>query len=236
MKWRILAWCTWVLAFAVHAETLVIPGAGTSEVVLKHLAEGFQRQYPQDQVQIPPSVGSAGGIKAVAGDEAIIGQASRSLREREVQAGLKQLVFAQDAVAFAVGEAVTVHGLSCEQLADIYSGRIDNWSVLGGPSMPIRVLVRETTESSYEILRRAFPLLQNIKVLEQAKLANHDYEMIELLGKYKTAIGWMTSSSLPSARPGVKLLAIDGASPSLSAKYRTKFSKPTGNPGISRRG
>lgn len=215
MKHWISALCAWLLAFAVHAETLTIPGSGANEALLKQLAEGFHRQYPQDEVQIPPSIGSGGGIKAVIGDEAIMARIGRPLREAEMKAGLKQWIFARDAVAFAVGEAVTVRALSSAQLADIYSGRINNWSALGGTDAPIRILVREADDTSYQILRRAFPPMQNITVVEQAKLVNHDYEMIELLDKYKTAIGWITASSLPDARTGVKLLAIDGVSPTL---------------------
>lgn len=223
MNYWVLAVCLWVLTFTVHAETLVIPGSGANETLLTQLAADFQRQYPKDQVQIPPSIGSSGGIKAIIGNEAIMARVARPLREAETKAGLKQWAFARDAVAFAVGESVTVRALSSSQLADIYSGRIDQWGALGGTNAPIRLLVRETTETSFEILRRAFPPLQNITILEQAKLVNHDQEMIDLLGKYKTAIGWMTASSLPSARAGVKLLAIDGASPSLTDMDNGKY-------------
>lgn len=223
MKGWILALCAWALAFTVHAETLVIPGSGASETLLTQLAVNFQRQYPKDQVQIPPSIGSSGGVKAVIGNEAIMARVARPLHEAETKAGLKQWIFARDAVAFAVGESVTVRAVSSSQLADIYSGRIDHWGALGGTHAPIRLLVRETTETSYEILRRAFPSLQNITVPASAKLVNHDHEMIDLLGKYKTAIGWMTASSLPSARAGVKLLAIDGASPSLTDMASGKY-------------
>lgn len=223
MKNCILALCVWALAFAAGAETLIIPGSGANEVLLKQLAEDFQHQYPSDQVQVPPSIGSSGGIKAVMNDETILARVGRPLREAEAKAGLKQWIFARDAIAFAVGEAVTVRSLSSSQLADIYSGRIDNWRTLGGADAPIRLLVREATETSAEILRRAFPALQKLDSLQQAKLVNHDYEMIELLDKYKTALGWMTASSLPSARTGIHLLAIDGASPTrpdmASGKY-----------------
>ncbi len=215
MKNWALALCLWILAFTIHAETLVIPGTGASEVLLKRVAEDFQRQYPQDRVQIPPSVGSSSGIKAVINNDAIMARVGRPLNETEANAGLKQWVFARDAVAFAVGESVTIHALSSNQLADIYSGQINNWSALGGPSAPIRVLVREATETSSKVLQRAFPSLQRIAMIESAKLVNHDYEMIDLLDKYKTALGWITASSLPGAHTGVKLLTIDGASPVL---------------------
>lgn len=223
MKRWILPLGIWALTFSVHAETLVIPGSGACEIVLQRLAEGFQRQYPQDPVQTPPSVGSSGGIKAVASDEAMIARVARPLHEAEAQAGLKQVVFARDAVVFAVGAAVTVDALSSRQLADIYSGRIDNWSTVGGTNAPIRVLVREATDACSEILKRAFPMLRDIHILEQAKLVNHDYEMIELLDKYKTALGWCPQSLLASAKTGVKPLTIDGVSPSLPNMANGKY-------------
>ena len=44
----------------VKAETLVIPGTGASETLLKKLAVSFNRKTPEHNVEIPPSVGSNG--------------------------------------------------------------------------------------------------------------------------------------------------------------------------------
>ncbi len=52
-------------AFAKPQEKLIITGTGSSIGVMKRMAGGFQKRYPNVTVSVPPSIGSTGGIKAV---------------------------------------------------------------------------------------------------------------------------------------------------------------------------
>ena len=49
----------------VYAETVKIGGTGFALGVMKMLAESFEKQYPGVKIQVFPSLGSSGGIKAV---------------------------------------------------------------------------------------------------------------------------------------------------------------------------
>jgi hypothetical protein len=56
----------WLLTWQVPglaAETLVIPGTGSCEAVLKGLAGAFNAAHPGLEVSIPPSIGSRGGAR-----------------------------------------------------------------------------------------------------------------------------------------------------------------------------
>lgn len=64
----------WVLilfaAPPAWGETLSIPGTGACEPILADLAAAFNKAHPGDQVVVPRSSGSGGGIQAVLKGEA----------------------------------------------------------------------------------------------------------------------------------------------------------------------
>jgi phosphate transport system substrate-binding protein len=200
---------------SVQAEPLEVPGTGAAETVLKALASEFNRLNPEHRVIVPPSVGSSGGIKAVINNEALLARVARPLKPQEAEAGISYLEFAKDAVVFAVGSRVTVDDLTVTQLTDIFSGKVTRWNQVGGDSAPIRLLVRESTETSFQIIKQHLTPFKTLSLSPRAKLANRDYETIELLDKYSTAIGWTTQSTLASAKTTLTGLGINGVKPTL---------------------
>lgn len=210
---RALALFACALATAAGADTLVIPGAGPPEAGLRALAAAFSKANPGTQVVVPPSTGIAGGIRAVSKGEAAMGRIARRLKDDEARSGLKEVVIAADAVVFAVGSQVGVTTLTHAQVLDVFSGRVDDWRALGAERGPIRVLVREPTEIAHQAIRRHVAGFGSVAFTEQAKLVNADFEMIELLDRFKTAIGWLTASSLTLSRTPVRAVALDGVAP-----------------------
>lgn len=210
---RALALFACVLATAAGAEPLVIPGAGPPEAGLRALGAAFSKANPGTRVVVPPSTGIAGGIRAVSKEEAVIGRIARRLKDDEIRSGLKQVVIAADAVVFAVGSQVGVKTLTHAQVLDVFSGRLDDWQALGAERGPIRVLVREPTEIAHQAIRRHVAGFESIAFTEYAKLVNADFEMIESLDRFKTAIGWLTASSLTLSRTPVRAVALDGVAP-----------------------
>ena len=192
------------------AAELVIPGSGDCEFILNRLAAEFEKAHPGRRVQVPPSTGSTGGVKAVLQNDAVLARVARPLKPEESQAGLKHVVFARDAVVFAVGEKVTVKSLTAVQLADLFGGRVTNWREVGGEPGPVRLVVREEGETSIVQLRARLEPFRTLKMGENAKMVSKTGEMIELLTRYKTSIGWATNSAVLAAGQGARALAIDG--------------------------
>ena len=64
---------------AASAETrkLDIVGTGDGIDVLRAIAASFMQQEGSAQVEVPPSIGSGGGIAAVGSGKAILGRAAR---------------------------------------------------------------------------------------------------------------------------------------------------------------
>lgn len=203
------------------AASLAVPGTGACEAVMGKLADAFNERNPVHRVTVPPSIGSDGGIRAVIDEQAPVARVARPLTGEEGRAGLTYRVFAKDAVVFAAGRQVKLEGLSQGQLADIFRGKINNWREVGGEGAPIYVLIREEGDSSLKVIQEHIKAFNGIAFAKGAKLLYHDYEMVEMLNKYRKAIGWLTASAVVGT--GIKPLAIDGMAPTaenlISGRY-----------------
>ena len=141
-----------LLPSPVRADTLEIPGTGACEVLLRAVAEAFNAKHPEHRLIVPPTIGSSGGVRLVASDQAVLARVAQPLKDKEKAYGLRYLVFARDLVVFAGGAKVTVKGLTSAQLVDIYAGKIADWQELGGEPGPIRLLVRQPGDSNLLII------------------------------------------------------------------------------------
>jgi phosphate transport system substrate-binding protein len=209
-------------AGSVIAETLEIPGTGSCEVVLKEMAAIFNAQRPGREVIIPPSIGSKGGIRSVIKKQNLIARVGRPLEGEETQYGLQYLVFARDLIVFAAGAKVSIRSLTTVQLSDIFGGKIDNWQELGGNKASIRVLIRQPGETSMGIIQQRIKPFQQLTFTDRSRVLYHDCEMVEMLKKYETAIGFLTLSSI-FATPNIKPLAIDHIRPTAENLMAGKY-------------
>lgn len=193
------------------AATSVIPGAGPPEVGLRALAAEFTRQRPGTVIEVPPSVGIAGGLRALQSGEASVARLARRLTEDELRSGgLQQVVYGADAVVFVTGRDVPVTNLTDAQALALFSGATDDWEALGGPPAPVLVFYREASEIAHQALRRHIPAFAQVKFTASAKLANSDTEMREGLARYRTALGWMTLSTSDVRDDRIRALSFNG--------------------------
>lgn len=120
------------------------------------LAWAERYQDTHDGVRISVTGGGSGtGIAALLNDTVDLANASRQIKNEEIEkarvSGLEpvEFVVARDAIAVVVHPDNPVNALSLEQLADIYSGKISNWREVGGEDRPIVRLSRETNSGTH---------------------------------------------------------------------------------------
>ena len=84
-----------------------------------------------------------------------IANASRAIKPEEIDTAKKngiepvEFVVARDAIAVIVNPNNPVNQLTLQQISDIYSGNIKNWSEVGGEDRPIVRLSRETNSGTH---------------------------------------------------------------------------------------
>ncbi|MEJ2758601.1 MAG: PstS family phosphate ABC transporter substrate-binding protein [Anaerolineales bacterium] len=99
--------------------------------------------------------GSGTGIASLINNTVDIANASRQIKSEEIESAQEngvepvEYVIARDAIAVIINPENPVQELTIEQVSAIYSGEINNWSVLGGDDRPIVRLSRETNSGTH---------------------------------------------------------------------------------------
>lgn len=116
-------------------------GSTSMEKVIGALSEQFMADNSGVSVTYDPT-GSGTGVESVSNGSCDIGLASRALKDTET--GLTATPVALDGIAIIVNSANTVQDLSVEQIADIFTGKITDWSQVGGTGGTISCIGRES--------------------------------------------------------------------------------------------
>lgn len=138
--------------------TIRLNGSTSMEKVVNLLAEAYMEENSNVTVDAQ-FTGSSAGIEALINGTAEIGDASRNIKDSEKESGVVENVIAIDGIAVIVSNDNSVKALTKQQLIDIYTGVITNWSEVGGDDQPIVVIGRESASGT----RGAFEELLEIE-------------------------------------------------------------------------
>ncbi len=117
-------------------------------------AERYQQLHPEVRIAVTGG-GSGTGIAALINGTVDIANASRAIKEEEIEEaranGIEPVehIVARDAIAVVVHPDNPVDALTLQQISDIYSGKITNWRQVGGEDRPIVRLSRETNSGTH---------------------------------------------------------------------------------------
>src|SRR5665213_1820422 len=158
---------------------LQIVGTGDGIDLLRALGSDFAQQTKTVHVNIPPSIGSGGGIAAVGAGKAVLGRVARKLTDSEIASGIVYNPIARLPSAIFVHPGSGVTALTSDQLRNIYSGKVTNWSELGGADVRVRVVRREDSDSTLTVLRQMMPGWKGLEITDKSKTATTTQEAIE---------------------------------------------------------
>lgn len=119
-------------------------GSTTVQPLAEKWAETFEALYPDVSIDVQGG-GSSVGVKSAAEGTVEVGSASRKVKDSEMAdyPDLKVFTVAKDGIAVAVHPDVAVDDISMDQIQQVFSGEITNFSEIGGPDAPITVISRE---------------------------------------------------------------------------------------------
>lgn len=137
---------------------LSMAGSTSMEKVCEALMEVYEEDN-EDYTVTCEYTGSGAGLESLASGSVDIGNASRKLKQGELDKGLVENIIALDGIAVIADKNNTLLNLSKEELSGIYTGAYTNWSELGGEDMAIVVIGRENGSGT----RDAFEELLGVK-------------------------------------------------------------------------
>src|SRR5919206_869055 len=141
---------------ASNSSGSYIQNKGSDTIVNLALAwaEKYQAEHPEVRISVTGG-GSGTGIAALLNKTVDIANASRQIKPEEVTQAKSngvdpvEHIIARDAIAVIVNPENPVSQLTLKQISDIYSGKISNWSDVGGEDRPIVRLSRETNSGTH---------------------------------------------------------------------------------------
>jgi phosphate transport system substrate-binding protein len=136
-------------------EVLHLKGSFTMLELGNMWAQAYMESHPGTSVYVEGG-GSATGFQGLLDGEIDIALSSRLILTEEAQAlaakynsiGLSFLV-AKDALSVLVNKENPLSNLTIEQVRDIFTGTITNWSHLGGWDQSIQVAIRPPTSGTH---------------------------------------------------------------------------------------
>lgn len=184
-----------------------VNGSTSMGDVIAALTEGFNEANPDVTINYTGS-GSGAGITGVLDGTCDLGLSSRALTDDEKSQGAVENIIALDGVAVVVNPENTVTDLTTEQIAQIFTGEITNWSELGGADAEIAVFGRENGSGT----RSAF---EEIVGVEDACVYTNEYsstgDVIGNVASNPNAIGY---ASLSAVDETVTAVNVNGVAPS----------------------
>ena len=225
------------LTVPCRAEKIVIEGSTTVLPIAQKTAEVFMDQNADISLSVRGG-GSSVGIASMIDGTCDIADASRAIKTKEIE---KALANGRDPVAHIVamdGIAVVVHSsnplkeMTLEQIKAIYTGKISDWSEVGGTAGKIVVLSRDTSSGTFEAFNKL--AIDGERVRPDALMQASNQAVGQTVGRTPAAIGYIGLGYLDSS---VKALPIEGVDVSvetvLSGKYpisRPLFMYTNGKP------
>lgn len=210
----ILACASFAPGASAQENALRVGGTGTTLGTMERLARAFEQANSGQRVEVMPSLGSTGGIKAVTAGAIDIGLSARPLTDEERRQGAVALEYGRSPLALTVQKLLGVTDITTQQLADIYAGKIGRWP----DGSPVRLVLRPNSDISTIVLKAMSPPMSEAVTAAGKRpgmlFAFTDQEATDNINEIPGAFGLTALCEIVSANPQLKALTLDGVAPS----------------------
>ena len=181
----------------------VATGGSTSmKNVIAALTEGFTEVEPGVTVSYDPT-GSGAGITGATDKTLDIGLSSRALKDDE-KADVEGTTIALDGIAIIVNNASKVEDLTVDQLKQMFTGEITNWSEVGGNDGEIVLIGREAGSGTRDGFESIVDVKDSCKYAQELTATG---AVISAVEANPLAIGY---ASLSAVGDTVKMVTVGG--------------------------
>ncbi len=207
--------CAAQVAAAESGPSLKIGGAGAAMGTMNLLAAAYMKDHPGRTVEIVlPSLGSNGGVRALAAGVIDIAVTARPLTAEESAQGIEAKAYGKSAVVFAVvysaGQQIPQRNLTSEDLVQIYSGSRTTWP----DGRRIRLVLRPDFESDSQLIRRHIPAMdaafEAAKRLPAVPIVYSDQEAADAIERIPGALGATSLNLILAERRPFHVLRLNG--------------------------
>jgi len=201
---------------ASAAGKITLDGSTTVGPIAKAFASYYKKKTGVE-VTVSES-GSGNGAKSLINGTCDIANMSRAMKSNEVAAAKSkgvnpvEHVVALDGIAIIVHPGNRVSNLTRAQIRDIYSGKVNNWSAVGGPNASIVMIQRESNSGTQDSFK-SLVMGKGLPVSKRAETQASNGAVKSRVASTPSAVGFVGLGYVDSS---VKALAVDGVKPSVA--------------------
>jgi phosphate transport system substrate-binding protein len=192
-------------------------GTGSALAAMNMLAVAYHKAKPEAAIEILPSLGTSGGLRALQAGAIQIALSTRPLTEAERTSGLRDLPYARTPLAFAAHQESGITTISRDDLVRIYAGELTVWP--GGT--PVRLIRRPATEADWALLTSLSPSMgravQSALTRPGLVTAATDQDNAATLESVRGSFGLIALGQALAERRKLSLPTLEGTSPTPAA-------------------
>ena len=187
---------------AALSSNVATGGSTSMKNVIAALTEGFAEVEPGVTVSYDPT-GYGAGITGATDKTLDIGLSSRALKDDE-KADVDGTTIALDGIAIIVNNASKVEDLTVDQLKQMFTGEITNWSEVGGDDGEIVLIGREAGSGTRDGFESIVDVKDSCKYAQELTATG---AVISAVEANPLAIGY---ASLSAVGDTVKMVTVGG--------------------------
>lgn len=172
---------------------LQVKGSDTMVNLVQRLSEVYMEGHKGASLAVTGG-GSGTGIAALINGKVDIADASRSIKDKEVQKAKERgispvgFVIAMDGLSVITHESNPAEFLTVDQVGRIFKGEITNWKQLGGPDLAISMYGRQSNSGTF-VYFRDHVLKGDYSA--KVKRMNGNAQIVEAVRRDKGGIGYV---------------------------------------------
>lgn len=192
-------------ASADLSGSISLAGSTSMEKLCEALSESFMEANPGVAVTVEYT-GSGAGIESLVSGSIDIGDSSRALKDEEKSEGAVENIVAIDGIAVVTDTANEVTDVTAEQLKQIYTGEITNWSELGGQDEAIVVIGREAGSGTRDAFEELLDVADNCAYAQELDSTG---AVLATVASTPGAIGYVSLDVVDDTVTSMKLDGVD---------------------------
>lgn len=211
-----------IIALPAYAnEKMKFGGTGSGLELVRQLGNLYAKKHKNLDIQIVPSLGSAGGIKALQAGALDLAITARPVKPEEK--GVENIHLCRTPLVFAVNPATSVSNISADDLVQLYGNVSQTWPDEGR----VRVVLRPEAETTTKMLRGISPAIDRALSLAKARpgmiMAVTDQDNLKVIQKTPGAFGLTTLAMVTAEQAKVRIVSFNGVEPTLQAFVQGRY-------------
>ena len=195
---------------------LKMSGSTSAVSIMQAVQPAFEADKPGHHLELLAGSGSGSSstpaVEGVAKKVLDVAVINRQLTDEEAAQGVEYTQFGSAAVAVFTHPDLGVTSLTKNQVAAIFSGKITNWSEVGGPNLPIVPFARSEDNSTTKSMRKA--IFGATPFAKNSQLVDKSTDLQVSIEGTPGSIGYGVWPNLLVSKAKVHAIALDGVAPS----------------------